>query len=106
MTFKKYVVVAIFSDFLQGDVHFSRVNAKVKELTDELHHLIERYRVCVECNVADVDLHFTRLPTYGAEIEDRTELARRLRQHLNVYTMDQVVAELAVPLIIALIHKL
>lgn len=30
MTFKKYVVVAIFSDYLQGDVHFSRVNAKVK----------------------------------------------------------------------------
>lgn len=49
------------------------------ELTDELHHLIEKCRVCVEGKVADVDSHFTRLPTYWAEIDDRTELARRLR---------------------------
>ncbi|XP_062569444.1 uncharacterized protein LOC134231500 [Saccostrea cucullata] len=73
--------VVIFSDYLQGDVHFSRVNMKVKELTDELHHLTERYRVCAEGNDADpdVDLHFSRLPTYWAEIDDRTELARRIR---------------------------
>lgn len=49
------------------------------ELTDELHHLTERYWVWAVGSVADVDLHFSRLPTYLAEIVDRTDLARGLR---------------------------
>ncbi|KAJ8303650.1 hypothetical protein KUTeg_018760 [Tegillarca granosa] len=92
--------VIFFSDYLQGDVHFSRVNSRLQILKDELDHIAERYKSVADGH-EDPDLYLNKLPDIWQEIDDRTTLTRRLRDH-GVLTVTQVVAELGIPMI----HKL
>nr|XP_022338341.1 E3 SUMO-protein ligase KIAA1586-like isoform X3 [Crassostrea virginica] len=96
--------VVVFSDYLQGDVHFSRVNTRQKELTDALQHLSQRFGA-VAGGLNDQDLYFSRLPRLWEEIDDRTNFAHRLR-NAGVFTMVQVAAELAEPMVNGLINEM
>ena len=96
--------LVLFSDYLQGDVNFSRVNSKLKELLDMLHHLVVRFRSVAQGH-HDLDLSFSKLPTLWEETDDRTDIARRLRNR-GVYNINQIVEELAVPMVYGLINEL
>ncbi|XP_033751153.1 uncharacterized protein LOC117335326 [Pecten maximus] len=97
--------VVIFSDYLQGDVHFSRVNQKLKELTDELEHLTQRFESVAAGN-DDPDLYLNKLTGLWQEIDDRTDLGRRLRNQNEVFTLPQVVEEVGNPMVHKLISRL
>ena len=53
----------------------------------------------------DADLYLSKMPALFEEIDERNNFARRLRAH-NVYNEQQVVEELAIPLIHGLISEI
>ena len=55
-----------------------QANQRLKDLTTELHLLVERFQACLQ--TPDVDLFFSKLPELFAEIDDRTNLRKRLRE--------------------------
>ena len=76
---------------------------RCKKLVDELHHLMERY---MSNNATpDADLYLSKMSVLFEEIDERDNFARRLRAH-NVYNEQQVVEELAIPLIHGLISEI
>lgn len=96
--------VVIFCDYLQGDVHFSRVNEKVENLIDELEHINIRF-IQVGNGVHDEDLYFSKLPMIWDVIDDRREYARRLRAETPI-TIQQFAEEVARPMGHSLIQEL
>ena len=95
--------VVHFSNYLQGNHDFSQVMIRCKKLVDELHHLMERY---MSNNATpDADLYLSKMSVLFEEIDERDNFARRLRAH-NVCNEQQVVEELAIPLIHGLISEI
>ncbi|XP_060580671.1 uncharacterized protein LOC132737405 [Ruditapes philippinarum] len=92
-----------FSDYLQGDVYFTLVNEKVSALVDKLHSLVHRFKR-VGQGEADIGLKFSKVESFWEEIDDRTDLSRRLRGPPSV-TIHQFAEEFAVPIVYSLIGE-
>ncbi|XP_053390185.1 uncharacterized protein LOC128553096 isoform X2 [Mercenaria mercenaria] len=99
--------VVIFCDYLQGDVHFSRVNEKVRSLIDELEHLNTRFTQVGNGVLLhdDDELYFSKLPMLWDLIDERREYARRLRDERPI-TIQQFAEEVAMPMVHSLIQEL
>ncbi|XP_052234161.1 uncharacterized protein LOC127846703 isoform X2 [Dreissena polymorpha] len=98
--------VNIFCKFLQGSaIDFSDVTRKLKELTDNLEILTQRFRACLQPPGVEDDLYLSRMSTLFAEIDQRTVYSRRLRDK-DSYTPTQVVEELAIPMVNKLLEEL
>ncbi|XP_062596570.1 uncharacterized protein LOC134258016 isoform X2 [Saccostrea cucullata] len=95
--------VSIFCKYLQGSVDFSMVTIKLKDLTDSLHILIERFLGSLT-NHED-SIYLGRINELFEEINERTVFTRRLRDR-QVYTQERVVEELAIPMVHKLIQEL
>ena len=64
--------------YLQGSINFTHVTHQVQGVIDQLHTLIDRMRQ------DDPDLYTYKVDEFLTEIDQRTDLARRQRIHIQV----------------------
>ena len=95
--------VNFLSLYLQEDqVNFTHLDSRVKQTLDDLHQLVAKYQAA---NYADTD--FSKCPDIFGIIDDRTDLAQRRRNAVDVnYTPAEFLQTVGVPFIYGLIAEI